>query len=218
MLWHGIASSINYLNLLLTLSGIQPVHDQRQNGSKYCKFGILCIVIHTVLCVYCDHKMEEEQAVLRMFLTGIMFGMSYLKRISSLVYPVAIVLGAILQFESLATFMELKDHLDVFLHKCSLDVVGMHKKIKEKQLLSTVMSLLMALLTGISTVYYTRIFFRVGFAQVYSGVFFSLNYTLVTFKICNNFYALYLRTELYCEHLKRIVERQRRFDVPVKKF
>lgn len=197
MKWHEITWGINYLNILLNICGIQPVYDRPKNGKKFSKIGILSIFIHTGLCIYCDHELEEDNKFLKAFLSGIMIAMTYLKRICSFVLPLACVFGAIFQFESLATFMDLKDRFDVYLKKCAMDVMNMHKRIKKVQLMSTFTSLFLAVISGISTYYYASLFSEVHFYTIYSGVFFSLNYTLIIFKVCINYYAMYLRVEMY---------------------
>lgn len=205
MKWHEITRNINYLNILLNICGIQPVYDRPKNGKKYSKIGILSIFIHTGLCIYCDHELEEDHKILKAFLSGIMIAMTYLKRICSIVFPMACVFGAIFQFESLATFMDLKDRFDVYLKRCSMDVKNLHMRIKKVQLMSTFTSLFLAVISGISTYYYSSIFSDVYFYTIYSGVFFSLNYTLIIFKVCNNYYAMYLRTEMYTMNLNTMV-------------
>lgn len=197
---------IDYLNILLCISGIQPVYDQRKNGSKYSKIGILCIILHTYMCIYSDHKLEEEQRVIRMFLRNIMFAMTYLQRFANLCYPMVCVLGAILQFESLAKFLELEEHLDLYLKSRKQDVTGMHKKIRRMQLVSVIISLFVGVISCASYCSYTAVLNTVQFYTYYTGLFFSMNFALVIFKIFNHYYALHLRADLYTQHLKKILE------------
>lgn len=204
-----IVRRINFLNILLAICGIQPVYDQRKNGAKYSIFGVLCIILHTVLCIYSDHKLQEEQGIIRRFLQGIMFAMTYMQRFASLGYPLICVLGAIVQFEKMARFMDLEDHFDLYLKRVSMNISHMYRKIKRMQIVSCVLALIIGAISGWSYVSNSGVFSEnpMQFYTYYSGIFFSLNYTLIIFKICNHYYALHLRAELFTRHLKNILEK-----------
>lgn len=196
----------DYLNILLTLSGVQPVFDRKQkNGGKYSIIGIICVLVHSVLCIYCDHIAEEEQRVIRRFLMNIMFGLTYLHRFYSLVYPLLSVIGAIVQFKALNTFLDSQDQLTLYLSRCSMDTDRLQQQVKQMQIWSAISCLVLAALSSVSYVYYSEIFSRIQFSTYYTGVFFSLNYMLVVAKVCNHFYAYLLRLNLYCDHLKVVM-------------
>lgn len=205
MKWNEITRNINYLNFLLNICGLQPVFDRPKNGKKYSKLGILSICINTGLCIYSDYELEQDSEVLRAFQNGVLVVMSYLKRIFSFVLPIACIIGSIFQFESLATFLDLNDRFDVYLNKCSVDVMSLHLRIKKVHSMSISTSLFVAVISGISNYYFSILFSEVYFYTIYSGVFFSLSYTLIIFKVCNNYYAMYLRTDMYTLHLKNIM-------------
>lgn len=200
-----LARNIDFLDILLIISGIKPVLDRQTNGSKYSTIGIVCIIIHTVLCIYADRVLAEESRVMKSFVKGIMIGMVHMKRVSSLFYPLVSVFGAILQFGSMSTFLELEDKLEFYLQKCSVNVSTMRGKIQKMQQITAVVAIILGIISAISNASYAGVFGKVNVFNFYSGAFFSLNFTLVTFRICNNFYAMYLRIDLYNKHLPRIL-------------
>lgn len=198
---------IQHLNILLTLSGIQPVFDRRVNGVKFSKVGIFFCVIHICLCLYSDHILEQEARIARLFLPDVMYAMSIMQRICNLVYPLACSIGTIVQFKNLSKFLDSQDQFDLFLIKNSMNVNKLHKKIKKMELWSGVLSIFVAIISGVSYVEQAKVFSQPTFYTYYIGIFFSLNYTLILFKICNQFYAFHMRTELFTNHLKRILRR-----------
>lgn len=201
----SLTRHIDVLNILLILSGIKPVFDRPTNGSKYSAIGIVCIIIHTVLCIYGDRELAEESRIMQSFVKGIMIGMIHMKRVSSLFYPLVSVFGAILQFGSMSTFLELEDKLEFYLQKCSMNVSAMRGKIGKMQQITAVVAIFLGVISAISNASYAGVFGEVNVLNYYTGAFFSLNFTLVTFRICNNFYALYLRMDLYNKHLSKIL-------------
>lgn len=198
---------INYLNILLIISGIQPVFDQRVNGSKFSKIGVLCVLVHIVLCIYSDQELEREQRIMRFFVNGIMLGMKYLHRFANLFYPIVCVVGAIVQFEILAKFVDLNDRFDIFLAKSSMNVKRVHLKIRKMQHWSCIIAFVIAGVGNASNIAYTKLFAEIGFHTYYTGIFFGLNFTLVLFKISNYFYAFYLRMQLFSEYLEAVLKR-----------
>lgn len=214
---------INYLNILLTISGIQPVYDRPKNGRKYSILGLIFVTIHGGLILYCDYTLQEEQQILRLLLTGIMLGMSYLQRIANLAYPLATLIGTIVQFKSMARFLELEDRFDLYLmQQCSLDVSGMHRRIKKMQMMSMWIAIIIGIVSAYSHALYSKaispMFNDADFTGYYTGLFFGMNFTLVIFKICNHYFALSLRSELYIRHLKNILRSEIHLNLPVKRY
>lgn len=211
---------INFLNILLVISGIQPVYDQRKNGRKYSKIGVMFVILHIVLCLYSDKKSEEEQEVVRMFLKNIMFVMTYLHRFANLFYPMVCVLGAIVQFNELATFLDLQEKFDIYLEKGSMNVLRVHRNLKKVQLWACVIAIVIAGVSFLSQSEHTLLYTDIGFHTVYTGIFFALNYTLLLFKMSINFYAFYLRMNLFTEHLDGILRRdfQQNPDLQIKRY
>lgn len=198
----------NLLNILLIVSGIQPVRDRRLNGSKYSLIGIFFVIVNAGMVIYCDHKLEDEQELLRKVMKGIMFAMTYMLRIINLLYPLVNVLASIYQFESMATFLELEDQLDMYLKRSSVDLTGMYSRIKSGQLLSTILAIILAIISGVSATTFPGTFETAQFHSVYTGVFLSLNYIAVTLKMCNNYNGFFLRQRLFNRHLTTIISIQ----------
>lgn len=202
-----VGAKFNLLNILMIISGIKPVRDRRRNGSKYSVIGIFFVIVNGGMIIYCDQKMEAEQITLRKIMHGIMFAMTYILRFLNLLYPLLNVIATIYQFESMATFLDLEDKLDWYLKRSTVGVVDvMHKKIKSSQFYSTIVAVILAVISGISATTFPGSFENAQFHTIYTGAFLALNYVSITFKMCNNYYAFYLRQQLFNQQLSRIIQ------------
>lgn len=204
-MWYSKIADVDFLLILLVISGIQPVYDRPRNGGKYSLIGIIFIIIHSVLCILSDRQSAEEEAILRHFVSGILFGMTTMGRVCSLLYPLMCVLGAIFQFGAVTTFLDLEDQMDLYFKRCNLNTLQLHRKIKKLQLISSVSAVVVSLISAYSGALYSQQFGNIGALHYYSAAFFSGNFILVVLRICNNYYALYLRMCLFCSHLRTLI-------------
>lgn len=200
-------------------SGIQPVFDRFQNGSRYSIFGVISVIVHIGLGVYSDYKLQEEQQIQETTKNNnIIYAMTSLQRFSNYANPVLHLVGAVVQFKSMATFLELEDEIDYYLNAFTEDVSKMYKKIRKAQLIAVVVAILISINALISCVMAYCFSFNARLADVqfytyYTGVFYTLPYVTVNLKIFVNYYALSLRMDLFNGQLEKVLNLDRQSNV-----
>lgn len=214
---------VNILNFLLMFSGIQPVFDRFQNGSKYSIFGVISVIVHSGLGVYSDYKLQEEQHIQETTMSNnIIYAMTSLQRFFNYANPVLHLVGAVVQFKSMATFLELEDEINYYLNAFTEDVSKMYKKIRKAQLIAVVVAILISINALISCVMAYCFSFNARLADVqfytyYTGVFYTLPYVTVNLKIFVNYYALSLRMDLFNGQLEKVLNLDRQSNVALMK-
>lgn len=212
------AERLSSINNLLIFCGIQPVFDRLRNGIKFSKVGLVLIIIHSGLILHCDKKLLEEQAIVGQYLDRILFAMTYLQRIFCGTYSIFNVICAIIQFDSVTTFLDLQDEMDVYLKGLSIDMPSMYRKIKWMEIIAIIVAVVGSLIACVSSVMSYCDTFKQGLDQVqlytyYSGVFYTLYFAAATFKVCVHVYAMSLRFQHFNELVENILNLDRKMNL-----
>lgn len=210
------ADGAKILNIVLIVAGGQPVYDRLQNGSKVSILGTLSIVIHTALLIHSEKKLKDEQEIIQ--LDKILFAMTYLQRIGSLGYPLAIVICSYFQFGSMCMFLNLQNEMDFYLESFSADVPGMYKRIKRREIEAVVVAVIGSFISCASAVITYCDTFTVPlkdaqFYSYYTGAFFTLNFVAILFKMSYHYYSLDLRFEYFNAQVQKIMNLDRKLNV-----
>lgn len=219
MSWFAFPEGVPLLNVLLILSGIQPVFDRLQNGSKYSWLGITFVIVHIGMCVYSDRKLQDEQNIEQHTLKGIMFAMTYLQRYANLALPIFNVIGAFAQFSSMAQYRILEDEMDYYLRCLApTKVLTMHRNIKRSQWISCVVALVVSSISCASCVLTFCKTFKKDWAEAefytyYTGIFFTLNFIAINFKMSLYYYGLSLRMDLFNGEVEKILNLDRKLNL-----
>lgn len=207
------------LNILFVLSGIQPVHDRLQSGSKLSVVGLTLIAINIILLLYSDKKLRQEQEIIDLQ-DNILYAMTTVQRVCSLAIPIVIVIGSYFQFDSMDSFIKLQDNMDAFLKGTGVDVTEMHRRMKRMQNVATVVAVILSVISCVSAVYTFCDTFSVGISEAefytyYTGYFLTLNFVGYIFKISVYYYAVSLRFDYFNDRVEKIMNLDRRVNLRI---
>lgn len=207
-------SNFDFINFLLTVSGLRPVFDYRtRSGRKYYLLGITLVIVHIGLNVFCDFQQSDEQSLLRLFYDKIMFAMVTLKRIVNLLYPLWMVLAAVGQFNSSTVLNKKLDKLDSYLKTNNANMKFLRLKMRKFTQVTLLIGIGCSVGSILSTAWYAiTLFNNVEFYHIFGATFYYLGFALVTMKACKYLYGIASRFDLFEELLIKINLNQSHFD------
>lgn len=124
-------SSVNYINVLNTLTGIQPVFDRRTlDGHKFSKIGLFFTVIHLSIAVLIEVRQRQQLSGIAVTVGNVNYVMMFAKRMLNLFFPFILCLGTIYQFEAFDKLSRKLDKFDYYLKQNRLDThsLELHEK------------------------------------------------------------------------------------------
>lgn len=192
---------MDLVNVVMTLLGTHPVHDQLRNptGTRFFIPGVLLTILHFGAQLYTDYLQSQHLKVVREAYNDIMYAMVFLKRVVDILLPLIITIGVTVQFPASDTLSRELEKFDAYLkdHKTYVDFSKLHKQ-QKKFSICVILSVMCSMIgCSLSIYYYNKLLGSFGYHELYVAIVYYSNFILVTMKVCRYLNGICIRLDMF---------------------